>query len=141
MPIERRTAFLTDDEVRGIEERARAKVGSKLITYYIGIDSGRVYGYAFIETHIVRTMPQTLLIHVSPDAVIRSVELLAFHEPADYRAPQGWLTALQNRELDDELWLKRGVHNIAGATITAQTTIATLRRVLATYEIAIAGKE
>jgi len=95
----------------------------------------------FVETGIVRTMPQTLLIHVSPEAVVRSVELLAFHEPADYRPPEGWLRLFRDRPLDDELWLKHGIQNIVGATITSQTTIATVRRVLATCAIAIAGRE
>ena len=140
MTIERRTAFLTDEEARAIEDRAHSKVPSRLLTYYVGRDSATIRGYAFIETDIVRTMPQTLLIHIAPDARVRSVELLAFHEPADYRAPQPWLDLFRNRRLDEELWLKRGLHNIAGATITGQTTISLVRRMLATCEIVVAGK-
>lgn len=137
--IESRTVFLTDDQVREIEQRARSKVPSKLLTYYIGVDSTGIQGYAFIETAIVRTMPQTLLVSVGPDGQTRFVELLAFHEPADYRAPRRWLDQLHNRRLDEELWLKRGVQNIAGATITAHTTIDVIRRVLATCAVAVKG--
>jgi hypothetical protein len=139
--IEPRTQFLTDEQVREIEQRARAMVPSKLLTYYIGVDSAGIQGYAFIETVTVRTMPQTLLVSIGPDGQTRFVELLAFHEPADYRAPRQWLDQLQNRQLDEDLWLKRGIQNIAGATITAHTTIAVIRRVLATYAVTVRGTQ
>lgn len=139
MTVERHTLFLTEAQVQAIRERARAGVPSQLVTYYSGRDSSGVQGYAFIETHIVRTMPQTILVHVSPQSVIRSVELLAFHEPADYRAPERWFEQFDGRGIDSDLWLRRGVHNIAGATITSQTTLDVVRRILATVEIAVQG--
>jgi len=141
MRIEQRTVFLSEQQVRRIQDRARTKVTSKLVTYFVGFDSTGLRGFAFLETQIVRTMPQTLLVFLSPQAHIESVELVAFHEPLDYRPPQRWLELFRQRALDDDLWLKRGVHNIAGATITARTTVTTLRRVLATCETVVVRED
>jgi len=135
--VERKTLFLNDEQLRAIRKLSRAPVDSKLITYYVGSDTGGVVGYAFIETHIVRTMPETFLVHLAPDATVRAVELLAFHEPQDYRPPERWLEQFDGRGLTDELWLKRGIQNIVGATITSQAIVSRIRRIVATYEIAV----
>ncbi len=134
---ERRTLFLTDEQVGRIQTRARTKVESKLVTYYVGRGSSRTSGYAFFETQIVRTMPETFLVVVNPDSTVRAVEILAFYEPEDYLPPKRWLAVFDHKSLADDLWLKRGVPNIVGATLSAQSLTEGVRRILAIYEIAI----
>lgn len=135
--IRQRTIFLTDNQVSEIQERAKSRVTSKLVTYYVGRDSTGMVGYAFFETHVVRTMPETILILVDADGSIRTVELLAFFEPEDYKPPDRWLALLEGKSLQSDLWLKRGVHNIVGATLTAEAITANVRRTLATFEVAV----
>ncbi|MCJ7726406.1 MAG: hypothetical protein MUP76_08490, partial [Acidimicrobiia bacterium] len=38
----------------------------------------------FIETHQVRTLPETILIVINPEGRVRGVHMLAFHEPPEY---------------------------------------------------------
>jgi hypothetical protein len=137
--VEKRTLFLTEDQVKAIESRARARVDSRLLTYYAARDSGRITGYAIVETRIVRTLPQTFMVVVSGDGTLRGVELLAFSEPEDYRPPERWLDTFTGRSLTDDLWLKRGVRNIIGATITAESITSGVREVLATVEATLLG--
>jgi len=137
LSVERKTVFLTDQQVDLIQSRARAKVESKVLTYYIGRDAAGVQGYAFFETQTVRTMPETYLVVVEPDSSVRAVEVLAFYEPEDYLPPKRWLGLFRNKTLRDDLWLKRGVHNIVGATISAQSITDGVRRILATFEVAV----
>lgn len=132
--IERRTVFLTDVQVQMIQNSAKAKVTSRVITYYVGMNNGRPAGYAFFETHIVRTMPATFMIVVNPDSTVRAVELLAFYEPEDYRPPERWLELFGGKSLQSDLWLKRGIQNIVGATLSAQSVSDGVRRTLALYE-------
>ncbi|MEX2115958.1 MAG: FMN-binding protein [Bacteroidota bacterium] len=138
--IERRTVFLTDSQVQVIQNSAKAKVSSRVVTYYVGMNAGRVTGYAFFETHIVRTMPATFMIVVNPDSTVRAVELLAFYEPEDYRPPKRWLELFGGKSMQSDLWLKRGVQNIVGATLSAQSISDGVRRTLALYETAVAGE-
>lgn len=135
--VERKTVFLTDQQVEKIQSRARAKVDSRVLTYYVGRSMVGPLGYAFFETQIVRTMPETFLIVVNPDSSVRAVEILAFFEPEDYLPPKRWLNLFVNKSLRDDLWLKRGVQNVIGATISAQSITDGVRKILATFELAV----
>ncbi len=137
MKVDRKTSFLSDEQVRDIQALARATVLSKVLTYYAGRKDGRVVGYAFFETQTVRTMPETYMVVVNPDGTVRAVELLAFFEPDDYRPPERWLEQFDNVSAKNDLWLKRGIHNIVGATLTAQSITEGVRRVLAEFEIVV----
>lgn len=135
--VERKTLFLTPQQVQQIEALARAKVESKVITYYVGTLRDTVVGYAFFETHVVRTMPETFLLLVAPSGAVQTVDILAFYEPEDYLPPKRWLSLFRNRMLDDELWVKRGIQAISGATLSAHSITSGVRRLLATFQIAV----
>jgi hypothetical protein len=130
--IERKTLFLTDDQVAAIQSAAKAKVESKVVTYYAGRR-----GIGFFETRTIRTMPATLFIVLNRDGSVQAVEILAFYEPEDYLPPKRWLKTFDMKSLSDDLWLKRGVYNVSGATISAHVITESVRKYLATYSIAI----
>ncbi len=135
--VEHKTLFLTPEQIAAIEARARAQVESKVISYYVGRQSDTVVGYAFFETHVVRTMPETFVLLTTPSGVVQAVEILAFYEPEDYLPPKRWLGLFRNKVLDDELWVKRGIQAISGATLSAQSITSGVRRLLATLQIAV----
>ncbi|MEX0601983.1 MAG: FMN-binding protein [Bacteroidota bacterium] len=140
LSIGRKTVFLTDEQVRDIQNTARARVNSRILTYYVGEGPSGPTGYAFFETHVVRTMPETFMAVVNPDGTIRAVEILAFYEPEDYLPPKRWLGLFRDRPLSNDLWLKRGVQNIVGATLSAQAITEGVRRALAAFEHVV-GRE
>ena len=135
--IDRKTVFLSDEQVGEIQARARAKVSSKILNYYVSRNGEKNLGYAFFETQIVRTMPETYMVVVNPDGTVRAVELLAFFEPEDYRPPTKWIKQFDGVSMSDDLWLKRGIHNIVGATLSAHSITEGVRRILAQFEIAV----
>jgi len=135
--IERKTIFLTDEEIKAVQARAGAKVESSIVTYYLGRGPNGVEGYAFFETHTVRTMPETFMAVVNPDGTLRCVEMLAFYEPEDYAPPRKWLGLFPRKRLDEKLWVKRGIRNIAGATLTAQAITQGVRKILAIFELVV----
>ncbi len=65
------------------------------------------------------------------------VEILAFYEPEDYCPPKKWLQLFSKKELNDDLRVKRGIRNVAGATLTTQAITDTVRRAIATYRVAV----
>lgn len=139
--IERRTAYLSDEQRRLAAQAGRVKVESRLWTYYVGTSSAGVLGYAYFETHTVRTMPETFMAVVAPNGGLRFVELLAFSEPDDYRPRPRWLEQFFNRRLNERLLLRRSIRNIAGATLTSQALTDGVRRVLAVHAALHQGKE
>jgi hypothetical protein len=137
--IDRKTLFLSDQQVEQIEKLARAKVESKVITYYAGKEDTGVVGYAFFETHVVRTMPETFMTVIAPDGTIKLVEILAFYEPEDYKPSKRWLDQFVHQGLSEDLRLKGSIRAISGATISAHAITDAVRRILATYKLAVRG--
>jgi transcriptional regulator of nitric oxide reductase len=135
--VERQTLFLTEAQVAEIQKAARSKVESQLVVYYRARKAEKVAGYAFFETSVVRTKPVTLMAVINPDSTVRFVELLSFHEPQDYLPAPRWLALFRNRVLTDNLWPKRDIHNITGATLSVQTITLAVRRLMAIYRVAV----
>jgi hypothetical protein len=133
-----RSIVLDDHETARIEQLARTNLPSRLVNAYVGYRGGAVVATAFIETHRVRSLPETLLVVVGPDGRNRGVHLLAFHEPPEYQPTVAWLGQFTDRPLTDELALRRGVAGIAGSTLTAVAVTACVRRVMAIHEVCLA---
>lgn len=135
--IERRTAFLGEREVEAARQRAGRGVEVKtgVVTYYVGKRGSTELGVAYFDVHPVRTLPEVLMVVVSPQSAIERVEVLRFAEPPEYRAPEGWLKQLEGKRLTSELSLRRGVVNMTGATLTSHAVTRAARRVLALHEV------
>ena len=138
--VERHSLFLSADEARQVERLARVKVTSRLMSVYVAWRGDRMAGAAFFDTRIVRTMPAVLMVVVAPDTTVARVEVLAFHEPQDYRPMPRWLGLFSRRRLDDRLWPGRGVRNLSGATLTARSVTESTRLALAAYQEIVAPR-
>ncbi|HJS57985.1 MAG TPA: FMN-binding protein [Vicinamibacteria bacterium] len=138
---ERLTLYLTSHEVAAVERTARSKLPSAIVTAFVARMDGAVTGRAVLDTHTVRTMPETVLTVVEPDGRLRMALVLQFAEPPDYLPREGWLRTLEGRPLDDELWPGRGVRRVTGATLTVQALTEAVRRSLAIDELVLKGKQ
>ncbi len=138
--VEMRPLFLTDVQRRAIERLGRVKLDSSLYTFYVGKRDGRIVGYAAIETHTVRTKPETLLIVLNPDGQVRDVVVLAFHEPPEYQPPEPWFRQLAGKPVA-ALRVGGEVDGVSGATLSVRGTLESVRKVLAIYEIALSGRK
>lgn len=127
--------FLTSEQQRLAQVRAGVDVASALIARYIATRDGTVVGRAYVDTHTVRTKRESLLVSLDERGDVIRVDVTAFLEPVEYRAPEAWLGQYRNRPLDDDLAVNRAIRPIAGATLTARATNAAVRRVLAIDEI------
>jgi hypothetical protein len=134
--VEPLAVFLTDGQAAEVEKAAQVKLDSKLYTLQVGRRGGQVLGYAAIESHNVRTQPETVMILLSPAGELVRVEMLAFHEPPEYQPPARWFERLYRRPLG-ELRLNQGVDGIAGATLSSRASLDGIRKVLAIYQVAV----
>ena len=92
-------------------------------------------GWAYLDTHRVRTLPETVLIVVTPDGGIRRVEVVSFREPLEYLPRASWYRQFDDRRLDERLQLDRGIRPVTGATLTVRATTEAVRRVLAMHRV------
>ena len=134
--VEARTAFLTEEERRAAKALSgEEEPPSALVRYYAATRDGRAAGEAYFDTHVVRTESETVMVVVSPDGRIVRVEVLSFSEPEEYLPRAKWYEQFRGHALDDELSLKRSIHPVSGATLTARATTDAARRVLAVYRV------
>lgn len=136
--IEDETFVLSGEQARRVEELARAPLETRVVRIWRGLREGRVQGYAMIDVHTVRTHPEAFLVLLSPQGSVRSVRILAFHEPQDYLPSERWYRQFDAKSLEDALRVGGDVHGIVGATLSAQATAAGVRRALALHRVLIA---
>jgi electron transport complex protein RnfG len=133
--VERKTAFLTDTEQQEVARLSGGPRPSALAVAYVATKDGRLVGTAYFDTHVVRTMTETLMVAVDPAGAITRVEVLSFSEPEEYLPREHWYAQFLGRTLDNELSVKRGIRPVSGATLTARATTEAARRVLALHRV------
>jgi hypothetical protein len=144
--VVRSTRVLSPEEVSRVEERARAKLPTRIASYYVGEprehdgpagDAPRAGAlrYAFFETEIVRTLPALLMICVDGAGQLDFVEILAFHEPEDYLPPAPWLDLYGGRSHAEPWRVGRDIPVISGSTLSVHAVDGAVRRALVLWEL------
>ena len=129
--VEAERVFLTPRQIAEASAIARVEIESGLIARYVAVRDGVVVGRAYVDTHVVRTKRESLLVSLDTDGRVQRIDVTAFLEPPDYQASARWLRQYNQRPLDDDLALQRAIRSMAGATLTAVATTDAVRRVLA----------
>ncbi len=137
--VERKTVFLTPEQIKQIESLSGSKVDSSIVTYYVARSSAGLEGTAFFDRRLVRTLPVVYMAVVKPSGAIDRVELLSFEEPDDFLPPARWLKLYRDRVLNNDLTLGRGIPHITGASLSSQAMNDGVRQILATYQVAVKG--
>ncbi len=138
--VEAERVFLTREQMEEASQLAHVEVESGLVARYLATRDGVVEGRAYVDTHVVRTKRESLLISLDADGRVRRIDVTAFFEPPDYLASERWLQQYDRRLLNDELALQRAIRSPAGATLTAVAANAAVRRVLAIDRVLEATK-
>ena len=142
--IEHRSFILSDAQAKSIEQAAQSKLESRLVTLYSGWYGDRLLGYAIIETHLVRTLPEAFMVVLSPEGAVRSVRLLAFYEPPEYRPAErwlrqfeGWNTPASDTTRGEKQAARPKIHGIAGSTLSSRAVSGGVRRSVATHRVLV----
>lgn len=135
--IEDETFVLSDAQAERIGALAQSPLDSKLVKIYRGFLGDQLLGYAVIDIHNVRTMPEAFMVVLTPEGSVRSVRVLAFHEPLDYLPNERWYGQFDEKSLASPLRLGGDIHGIVGATLSARATTRGVRRALAFYQVLV----
>jgi len=132
--VERTTVFLTEKQLANASSLAGLTITSAIVHPYVASCDNQYAGTAYFDAHRVRTLPETLLVVVSPGSYVMRIEVLSFDEPEEYIPRSIWYRQFENETLDYDLQLGRGIDGVTGATLTARATTEAARRVLALHE-------
>ena len=132
--VNEETLILDAEQTQWIQAKTGSRFESDIVSVHHGYQDNRLLGYAIIDVHTVRTLPEAFLIVISPSGTISQLRLLAFYEPQEYLPPDGWLKQFSGKTLNSQLHLRGEIHGIAGSTLTSQAVTASVRRALAIWE-------
>ncbi len=132
--VVREAFFLSAPQVAEVRERSDGEFDQELAIRYVGLHGGAIVGYAYFDAHRVRTLPETIMVVVTPAGVLERVEILSFAEPEDYLPRPRWLEQFRGRRLDGELTLRGAIRPITGASLSGRAIVNASRRILALHQ-------
>ena len=133
--IDRDSRILLKDDLAKVIGITKNNDQPKLVVLHTAWNGDELLGHAHIDVHNVRTKPEAFLIVVTPEGVVRSVRILAFHEPLDYLPTDRWYGQFSGKTKADRLRVGGDVHGVVGATLSAQAAARGVRRMLAYWEV------
>ena len=132
--VSRETIFLTKSQLKAAESLAGISLREQMIVRYVGRTGRSLIGTAYFDTHVVRTLPETVMTVVGPSGAVDHVEILSFSEPTDYLPKRRWIDQLKKHKLDNDLSVSRGIRPISGASLSGRAIVDATRRVLAIHQ-------
>jgi len=134
--VARRTLYLDEAAMKRVRD-AGAVIETRVVPYYTGTRDGAVTGYAFFDTHLVRTLPETVMIRLRPDGAIAAIDVVSFDEPDDYRTTPRWREQFDGIGADAAGFDR--IRPLTGATLSARAVTEAARRVAVLYRVFVAG--
>ena len=126
-----RRLFLSEEQLAAVQAEAGSTFESPLVARYDLISDGKMVGRAYIDTHLVRSKKQSLLICFDAEGTVARVETTAFLEPPEYRPSPQWFKQFNGLDDSSRASLGNGIRPAAGATLSAIATTQAVRRVIA----------
>ena len=133
--VQRQTIYLTEEQEIEARKLANEPLENLLVYPYVATKDGQFVGVAYFNSHIVRTLPETIMVAVNRNDQVQRIELLVFKEPPNYIPPDIWYRQFRGKQLNDQLALNRGIRGILGATLTTRYTTNAVRRMLAIHNV------
>ena len=112
--------LLTADMAKRLDELARSRIPERLVTFYTARLGPAVLGHAVLQSHVVRTKRETLLVAFEPDGRLRKLQVVAFLEPPEYKPSERWLAQFAGKGTGDRLAVGDDIAFISGATLSAR---------------------
>ncbi len=112
--------LLSEEMSRRLDELARSRIPERMVTFYAARRGEAVVGYAVVQSHVVRTKRETLLVALEPDGRIRRIVVLSFLEPPEYKPSERWLAQFAGKGTTDRLAVGDDLAAISGSTLSAR---------------------
>ena len=112
--------ILSSEMAKRLDDLARSRIPERMVTFYAARRGEAVLGYAVIQSHVVRTKRETLLVAFEPDGRIRRIAVLSFLEPPEYKPSERWLAQFAGKGATARLAVGDDLAPISGSTLSAR---------------------
>ncbi len=127
---------LTASQKLQAEQIAGKRFSDATFRVNLGMKKDRIIGYIFPIEVIGKERPITLLIGVTPDGAITSVEVLIYRESqgSEIRYPR-FMAQFLGKKKEDPLRMGDDIQSISGATLSSRGVTYGVRKALAIFDI------
>ncbi|MGE5220636.1 MAG: FMN-binding protein [Chloroflexota bacterium] len=125
---------LTNEQAREIERRSDANVRHKEVQVW-KVDSG---GFFIVDEVVGKHEFITYAIGINADGTVKQIEIMTYRESYGYEVRNAdWRSQFVGKSTAAPLKLNQDIKNISGATLSCRHIADGVKRILATYEIAL----
>jgi len=128
--------LLTAEMGKRLDELAHSRIPERLVTFYTARRGPAVLGYAVLQSHVVRTKRETLLVAFEADGRLRRLIVVSFLEPPEYKPSERWLAQFAGKGTSDRLAVGDDIAFISGATLSARGVAEQSRWLLQAFRMA-----
>jgi Na+-translocating ferredoxin:NAD+ oxidoreductase RnfG subunit len=134
-----RKAFFTlsEDQARDIERKTDTNVRAREVRLW-RVDGG---GAFFVDEVVGKHEFITYALALDADGAVRGIEILDYRESYGHQVRDAaWRRQFSGKRAGDPVRLAADIRNISGATLSCKNVTNGVRRLLATYEIAVKAR-
>lgn len=126
--------FLTQEQKDKIEKDTGLSLYSKMaLRYHVTCKESTKTVY--IDSHIVRTLNETVVVVIDEDNKIENFRISSFMEPSEYIPPQSWIKQVVNKRAFEKMRLNYEIDGLSGATLSTNAVVNASRRVLHLHDV------
>ncbi len=140
--IVKKNLLLTKREASEVSKRAHVALKTKIYRIFTVSDVNTIRAFGVLISKKVRSKNAAVLYLIdAQSSTIKSIEVVAFHEPLEYLPSSTWLQQFYGKKHSDVLRTGQTIPAITGATMSARTLTNGARLALALYETVLKGKQ
>jgi Na+-translocating ferredoxin:NAD+ oxidoreductase RnfG subunit len=125
---------LTSEQAREIERRSDAKVRHKEVQLWKASGGG----YFIVDEVVGKHEFITYAVGLNADGTVKQIEIMTYRESYGYEVRNAdWRAQFVGKNASAPLKLSQDIKNISGATLSCRHITDGVKRILATYEIAL----
>ncbi|MDQ7046017.1 MAG: FMN-binding protein [Sulfurimonas sp.] len=138
--IEKKNMILSKKNASIISKQSKTKLKSKIFRIFKAYKNEEIIGYGILISKKVRSKNAVILYIISSDAVLKSIEIIAFNEPLEYIPSKTWKSQFQNIQTSQMLRTSKEIPTITGATLSARSITDGSRLAFAFYNQMLKSK-
>jgi electron transport complex protein RnfG len=133
--IVKKNILLSNNQAKALVEQAQTKIDTKIYRIFHAKKDGNILGYGILVLHKVRSNKTAILSIITPDGVLKCIEVIAFNEPMEYIPSANWIKVLENQTLSPRLNLGKDIPTVTGSTLSARAATKAARIALALFNV------
>jgi len=133
MIIVKKNHLLSKKSAAAVQQEARVKLTTKIYRVFKSSKDNTITGYGVLITRKVRSKDAAVLYLITPDGVLKGIEIVAFNEPSEFIPSKRWIAQFESKSSSDPLCVGKDIPTISGATLSAKNLTESARIALAIF--------